>query len=80
MDPNTARYAKVARCVDRAADLPRVLEQALAERAGTLPPSGPVAERAALIEHLIGPRDGRASERIADALERRAGAALTRGG
>lgn len=77
MDPNTARYETVARCVDRAAELPRVLEQALAERAGAAP-AGPVAEREALIEHLIGPRDGRASQRIADELERRAG--LTRAG
>lgn len=76
MDPNTARYETVARCVDRAADLPRALEAALDERAGG-PPAAPVAEREALIEHLIGPRDGRASERIADELERRAGAALT---
>jgi hypothetical protein len=77
MDPNSARYETVARCVDRAAQLPTALAQALAERHGA-PPAGPVAEREALIEHLVGPRDGRASERIADALERRAGAA--RGG
>ena len=77
MDPNTSRYETVARCVDRATELPRALAQALDERGGAAPPEGTVAAREALIEHLIGPRDGRASERIADELERRAGAALT---
>jgi hypothetical protein len=70
MDPNTARYETVAHCVDRAADLPRVLAEAIAERRGTVRANRP--QREALIEHLIGPRDGRASERIADELERRA--------
>ncbi|MBA3591765.1 CDP-glycerol glycerophosphotransferase family protein [Methylibium sp.] len=70
MDPNTTRYETVAHCVDRAADLPQALAEAIAERRRTVSPDRP--EREALIEHLIGPRDGRASERIADELERRA--------
>ena len=70
MDPNTPRYEAVAHCVDHASELPAVLARALAERRGSERPKAP--EREALIEHLIGPRDGRASERIADQLERRA--------
>lgn len=69
MDPNTARYETVARCVDRAGELPAALAAAIAERTGTAPQR---PEREALVEHLIGPRDGRAAERIADELERRA--------
>lgn len=68
MDPNTPRYEAVARCVDRPDDLPATLASALAERdrlAGD-------AAREALVEHLIGPRDGRAAERIVSELERRA--------
>jgi hypothetical protein len=69
MDPNTPRYEAVAHCVDRVEQLPGVLEHVLTQQpAGTAdePP-----ERAALIEHLIGTRDGRASQRIVDELERR---------
>jgi hypothetical protein len=69
MDPNTHRYEAVAHTVDRPADLARVIERALAERRAGLPPP---AERSELIEHLIGPRDGQAALRIAQALEARA--------
>jgi hypothetical protein len=69
IDPATPKYEAVAHGVDRASRLPQAIEAAWVERR-----RGPVDEapqRAALIEHLIGPRDGRASERIVDELERR---------
>lgn len=72
MDPNTTRYETVAHAVDKPASLGAVLQQALAERRSGRPPS---AEKQALIEHLIGPRDGLASRRIVDALEARSGEA-----
>lgn len=73
MDPNTARYEIVARCVDRAADLPAALSAAIEERRH--PPAGGMPEDVdRLIEHLIGPRDGRASQRIVEELERRSAA------
>jgi hypothetical protein len=66
IDPNTPRYEAVAYGVDKPAELGPVLQQALADRRGGKQPS---AEREALIEHLIGPRDGGASQRIVEALE-----------
>lgn len=70
IDPNTPRYEAVAHGVDKPALLGSVLQQALADRRGGKPPS---AERETLIEHLIGPRDGQASQRIVEALEARRG-------
>lgn len=69
MDPNTRRYETVAHTVNRPEQLSAVLRDAITEGADPHRPHQP--EREALIEHLIGPRDGRASERIADELERR---------
>lgn len=69
MDPNAQRYETVAHCVDQARELPALLER-LRSGADVETPEQRAA-RDALIEHLIGPRDGRASERIADELERR---------
>jgi hypothetical protein len=68
IDPNTPRYEAVAYGVDKPAGLGPVLQQALADRRSGKKPS---AERDALIEHLIGPRDGLASQRIVQALEAR---------
>lgn len=68
MDPNTPRYEAVAHAVDQPAGLAAALQQALAERRSGQPPS---PERRALIEHLIGPRDGQAAGRIVAALEAR---------
>lgn len=70
MDPQSERYAAVARRVERPGDLPQALAAAWAERQAPQPQ----AAREALVEHLIGRRDGGASRRIADALEARAGA------
>ncbi len=69
MDPQSARYAAVAHSVERPGDLGAALRTAWAERLA--PPPQPARE--ALVEHLIGRRDGRAAPRIADALEARAG-------
>jgi hypothetical protein len=69
IDANTGRYHAVARTVDQPAQLPQALRSAIADSAD--PTRARTPEREALIEHLIGPRDGRASERIADELERR---------
>lgn len=77
LDPNAQRYETVAHRVDTAAQLPAVLQQALAERRMAAS-AIETPERAALIEHLIGPRDGQASQRIVEALEARAGAPLVR--
>jgi hypothetical protein len=68
MDPNTPRYEAVAHTVDKPGALAATIARALAERSSGLPPP---AERSALIEHLIGARDGQASERIVQALEAR---------
>ena len=70
IDPNTPRYEAVAYGADKPAALGGVLQQALADRRSGKPAS---AEREALIEHLIGPRDGQTSQRIVDALEARRG-------
>lgn len=70
LDPQAERYAQVAREVHRPRELPEALAAAWAERqAGRAPPA-----REALVEHLIGRRDGGAAARIADALEARAAA------
>jgi hypothetical protein len=72
IDPNVKRYETVAQCVDSAAELPALLERVLS---GTIvETSQQRTEREALIEHLIGPRDGHAAERIAGELEWRAAA------
>ena len=71
IDPNTPRYEAVAHTVDTPAQLGAVLARALAQSADPHRVRSPESE--ALIEHLIGPRDGRASQRIADELERRLG-------
>lgn len=69
LDPNTPRYEAVAHTVDKPSQLPEVLKRAIEESADPARVRRP--EREALIEHLIGPRDGLASERIANELERR---------
>lgn len=69
MDPQSERYAAVARLVERPGDLPQALAAAWAERQNPQPQ----AAREALVEHLIGRRDGQAARRIAEALEARAG-------
>jgi len=71
MDPNTPRYEAVAHTADKPAQLGGVLFRAIAE--STDPDCALQPQREALIEHLIGPRDGRASERISDELTRRLG-------
>ncbi len=71
IDPNTPRYEAVAHTVDKPAQLGGVLSRAIDESAD--PDRARLPQREALIEHLIGPRDGRASERIADELARRLG-------
>lgn len=68
MDPNTPRYEAVARCVDRPEQLAAALTTSLDERERLATDEA----REAMIEHLIGPRDGRAAERIVAELERRA--------
>lgn len=72
MDPNAARYETVAHCVDNARELPALLARLRTGAVSETPQQR--ADREALIEHLIGPRDGLASQRIADELERRASA------
>ena len=78
IDPNTSRYEAVAHTVDKPTQLGSVLGRAIAESAD--PERAVEAQREALIEHLIGPRDGRASERIADELVRRLGGVTAPGG
>lgn len=69
IDANTPRYEAVALTVDQPAQLAAVLTRALAQSADPHRVRSPDSET--LIEHLIGPRDGLASQRIADELERR---------
>jgi len=65
IDPQTSRYEAVASCVDRAAEMPAVLQRVLGG------PYTPTPQQEELVEYLIGPRDGRVSERIVAELERR---------
>lgn len=78
IDPNTPRYEAVAHTVDNPVQLGGVLAHAIDESADPDRPLEP--QREALIEHLIGPRDGRASDRIADELARRLGGITAPGG
>jgi hypothetical protein len=68
MDPNTPRYEAVACCVDRAGELAAAIAAGLSGNEGLAAD----AAREALVEHLIGPRDGHSAARIVAQLEQRA--------
>lgn len=68
IDPQTARYEQIASCVDRADEIGPRLARLLAQ------PYLPTREQEALVEYLIGPRDGQVSRRIVHELETRRGA------
>jgi len=65
IDPQTSRYEAIASCVDRADQLSGTLDGLLSR------PYQASRDREELVEYLIGERDGRVSERIAQELERR---------
>lgn len=65
IDPQTERYERVATAVDRAAQIGPAVQQVLSA------PHRPTPEQEALVDYLIGPRDGRVSQRIVQELERR---------
>lgn len=66
IDPQTARYEQVATCVDRAEDIGPALARLTSQ------PWQPTAQQETLVDYLIGPRDGRVSERVVAELAQRA--------